>query len=64
MFEKYMCWCSNGGGDLQKSIADAGNKIPEVEAAIKETEAQVVQLKADIKQAQADRVASKSAMAG
>merc|ERR1719253_829073 len=52
MFEKYMCWCSTGGGDLQKGIAAAGNKIPEVEAAIKETEAQVVQLKADIKQAQ------------
>merc|ERR1719253_755791 len=63
MFEKYMCWCSTGGSDLQKGIAAAGNKIPEVEAAIKELEAQVVQLKADIKSAQADRTAAKSAMA-
>merc|ERR1719253_1367991 len=63
MFEKYMCWCSTGGSDLQKGIAAAGNKIPEVEAAIKELEAQVVQLKADIKSAQADRVAAKSALA-
>jgi len=63
MFEKYMCYCSNAGGTLGKSIADAGTKIPQLGADIKAGEATLAQLKEDLKQAQVDRSAAKEAIA-
>merc|ERR1719298_95422 len=63
LFDKYMCYCKTSGGDLSKSISDAGTKIPELEADIKEGEAKKKQLDEDIKQHQADRSAAKTAMA-
>merc|ERR1719146_534145 len=63
LFEKYMCYCKTSGGDLAKSIADAGTKMPQLEADIKEGEAKKKQLDEDIKTAQADRSAAKTAMA-
>merc|ERR1719460_389199 len=63
LFEKYMCYCKTSGGDLSKSISDAGTKIPELGADIKEGEAKKKQLDEDIKQHQADRSAAKTAMA-
>merc|ERR1719169_382095 len=63
LFEKYMCYCKNAGGDLGKSISDAGTKMPELEADIKEAEAKKKQLEEDLKQHQADRSAAKAAMA-
>jgi len=63
LFEKYMCYCSNAGGDLGKSIADANTKIPQLGADIKAGEASLVQLKEDLKQAQVDRSAAKAAVA-
>merc|ERR1719197_1640773 len=63
LFEKYMCYCKNSGGDLAKSIADAETKVPQLEADIKEAVAKKAQLDEDIKQAQTDRSAAKAAMA-
>jgi septal ring factor EnvC (AmiA/AmiB activator) len=63
LFEKYMCYCKTSGGDLSKSIDDAGVKVPQLEADIKEGEAKKKQLDEDIKQAQTDRSAAKTAMA-
>merc|ERR1719224_204413 len=63
LFEKYMCYCKNSGGDLSKSIGDAETKAPQLEADIKEGEAKKAQLDEDVKQAQVDRSAAKSAMA-
>merc|ERR1719198_664859 len=63
LFEKYMCYCSTSGGDLSKSIADAGTKMPQLEADIKEGEAQKKQLDEDVKQHQTDRAAAKAAIA-
>merc|ERR1719162_1846812 len=63
LFDKYMCYCSNSGGDLGKSIADAGTKIPQLGADIKAGEAALTQLKEDLKQAQVDRSAAKAAVA-
>jgi len=63
LFDKYMCYCKNSGGDLAKSIGDAGTKIPELEADIKAGEAKKLQLDEDLKQHQADRSAAKAAMA-
>merc|ERR1719454_2877679 len=63
LFEKYMCYCKNSGGDLAKSIADAGPKIDQLEADIKAGEEKKAQLEEDLKQHQADRSAAKTTMA-
>jgi septal ring factor EnvC (AmiA/AmiB activator) len=63
LFDKYMCYCSNAGGDLSKSIADADTKIPQLDSDIKSSEAQLAQLKEDLKQHQVDRSAAKDAVA-
>merc|ERR1719261_1206069 len=63
LFEKYMCYCKTSGGDLSKSIGDAGVKIPQLESDISAGEAKKKQLDEDIKQHQADRSAAKAAMA-
>merc|ERR1719321_1376309 len=63
LFEKYMCYCKTSGGDLAKSIADAGPKIEQLESDIKEGEEKKVQLEEDLKSHQADRAAAKTAMA-
>merc|ERR1719298_212337 len=63
MFDKYMCYCKNSGGDLSKSISDADTKIPQLGSDIKEAEAKQAQLKEDLKQHQVDRSAAKAAVA-
>jgi len=63
LFEKFMCYCKNSGGDLSKSIGDAETKIPQLEADIKSGAAKKTQLEEDLKQHQADRSAAKAAMA-
>jgi len=62
LFDKFMCYCKNGAAALDKSIADAGDAIPELGANIEAGEGQLVQLKEDLKKAQTDRAAAKSAM--
>merc|ERR1719183_3519869 len=62
LFEKFMCYCKNSGGDLAKSISDAETKAPQLEADIKEGEAKKAQLEEDLKQHQVDRSAAKAAM--
>jgi septal ring factor EnvC (AmiA/AmiB activator) len=63
LFEKYMCYCKNSGGDLSKSIADAETRNPQLESDIKAGEATLAQLKEDLKQNQVDRSAAKEAVA-
>jgi len=63
LFDNFMCYCKNNGGDLTKSIADAEAKIGALPSQIEEAEANLKQLKADVKQAQDDRSSAKSAMA-
>jgi septal ring factor EnvC (AmiA/AmiB activator) len=63
IFDKYMCYCKNSGGDLSKSIGDANVKIPQLGEDIKADEAAQAQLKEDLKQAQVDRAAAKEAVA-
>merc|ERR1719502_1059275 len=63
LFEKYMCYCKTSGGDLGKSISDAGPKMDGLAADIKEGEAKKKQLDEDLKNHQADRSAAKTAMA-
>jgi septal ring factor EnvC (AmiA/AmiB activator) len=63
LFDKFMCYCKNGASALDKSIADAGDAVPELGANIEAAEGQLVQLKEDLKKAQTDRAAAKAAMA-
>jgi hypothetical protein len=63
LFEKYMCYCKNSGGDLAKSIADAKVKMPELASDIEAAEAEKKQLAADVEQAKLERTAAKAAMA-
>jgi DNA repair exonuclease SbcCD ATPase subunit len=63
LFEKFMCYCKNSGGDLANSIADAENKVSELPSAVEEAEGQLAQFKEDLKKAQTDRTAAKAAIA-
>jgi len=63
LFDKFMCYCTNGRGQLEDSIQAAETKIPKVESDIKELGAEVVQLSADIEKAKTDRADAKSAIA-
>jgi len=63
LFDKFMCYCKNSGGDLSKSIADANTKVPTLGADIEAGSAKKKQLQEDLKQHQMDRSAAKSAMA-
>jgi len=62
LFEKYMCYCKNGGSDLGASISDAQEKIPAVTSDIEAAEAKLSQAKSVLKQAQTDRASAKDSM--
>merc|ERR1719411_1850736 len=63
LYDKYMCYCKTAGGDLQASIAAAGDAISEFGNKIKAGEEQKVVLEEELKTAQTDRTAAKAAMA-
>jgi chromosome segregation ATPase len=63
LYEKFMCYCKTGTGDLSKSIADAEVKVPQVTADIEAAEESLKTLKDDLKQAQTDRTEAKKALA-
>merc|ERR1719362_1677875 len=48
LFEKFMCYCKNGLGDLRQAIDANEAKIPKVETALSEAEALKEQLEKDI----------------
>mmetsp|Transcript_76898 Transcript_76898/g.146319 ORF Transcript_76898/g.146319 Transcript_76898/m.146319 type:complete len:689 (+) Transcript_76898:72-2138(+) len=62
LYEKFMCYCKTGSGDLEKSIADATAKVPAVGSEIEESEAKLAQLKEDLMQHKKDRDAAKAAI--
>merc|ERR1719471_942842 len=55
LFDEFMCYCKNGVGTLEESIAASTTKVPKVQASIEAAEASVKQLKIDLKQHQTDR---------
>merc|ERR1719201_3351178 len=63
LFEKFMCYCKNSGGDLAAGIADAETKVSELPSAVEEAQGQLGQAKEDLKKAQSDRAAAKAAIA-
>merc|ERR1711879_620469 len=63
LFEKFMCYCKNGKGALEASIASAKQTNEQLAASIKETDAALTQMKSDLKTAQTDRADAKKAVA-
>jgi len=63
LYEKFMCYCKSGNGDLSASISTAEDKIPAVSSNIEASEGKLAQAKEDLQGAQADRSAAKEAMA-
>jgi len=63
LFDKYMCYCTSGADSLAKGIAEAENKIPQVESALKEAQEKEAQSKAALKGAQEARRDAEKAVA-
>jgi len=63
LYNKFMCFCDTGGGDLAASIGAAEDKIPSVSSSIDAAVAKMTGCKSTLKQAQTDRSAAKSSMA-
>jgi chromosome segregation ATPase len=63
LYDKFMCYCKNAGGDLGKAIAENEQKSSELPSQVEEAQASLVQLKEDLKKAQTDRASAKAAMA-
>lgn len=63
LYDKFMCYCKNSGGELAKSIGDAEAKVGSLPAEVEEAEASLKQDKGDLTQAQTDRSAAKAAVA-
>merc|ERR1719353_2768041 len=60
LFEKFMCYCKNGKGALEGSIAQAKQTNDQLKSSIEETDATLKQMKADLKTAQTDRAVAKA----
>jgi len=63
LYDKFMCYCKTGTGDLQASIGAAEEKIPQVTSDIEAAEEDLKVTKEELKQAQVDRTEAKKAMA-
>merc|ERR1719482_411434 len=50
LYDKFMCYCENGAGALQASVAAAETKIPQVESSLESKGAEKAQLGSDIVQ--------------
>jgi len=63
LFEKFMCYCKNGRGTLETSIADAEDKIANFEKTSGALIAKHKQTEADLAQHKTDRADAKEAVA-
>merc|ERR1719446_1175396 len=62
LFNKFMCYCKNGKGALESTIAQAKQTNDQLRSSIEETDAALKQAKADLKTAQTDRADAKAAV--
>jgi chromosome segregation ATPase len=63
MFDKFMCYCKNGGEQLSGQVEGANTRIPQLGSDIEEAENRAATLKEELKTAQTERSAAKQAMA-
>merc|ERR1719282_2245284 len=62
LYEKFMCYCKNGAGDLKASIAENDAKLGQLPEDIKAKEAEKAKTEEDLKTARANLAAAKAAM--
>merc|ERR1719469_387967 len=63
LYDKFMCYCTNGKMNLQQSIEDSTAKVPQLQKDITEAQSSVEQLKLDLQKHQTHRAEAKAAMA-
>merc|ERR550525_1055764 len=63
LFEKFMCYCKNGLGDLRQTIDAAEAKVPKVTSALAESEALKEQLEKDLGELKGGTADAKDAIA-
>jgi len=63
LYHKYMCYCTEGRAQLEKSIEDGKEKTSSLETTIKEYKEKKTQTQQDLKQHEVDRSEAKEAMA-
>merc|ERR1719229_1299012 len=63
LFDKFMCYCTTGAGDLAASISAAEAKTTADTSSLKAAEASKAQLEGELKSHKADRAAAKDALA-
>ncbi|CAK0842723.1 unnamed protein product [Prorocentrum cordatum] len=62
-YDKFMCYCTTGTGQLESAITSNEEKIEQVAASLQEAESRKSQLDADLKKHKADREAGEAAVA-
>jgi len=62
LYEKFMCYCSSGTGDLQKSINDMEDKIAPLRSDFKAAQSKELQSREDQRKAQVDRENAEAAL--
>lgn len=63
LYDKFMCYCKTGKGDLDASISAADVKLPQVASDIEAAQAKKAQLASDLVSHKKDRDAAKAAIA-
>jgi len=63
LYDKFMCYCTTGTGQLESAITSNEEKIEQVAASLQEAESRKSQLDADLKKHKADREAGEAAVA-
>jgi len=61
-FDKQMCFCKSKGHELQQSIAEAQEKLPQLTSSVQEAQSTVRQLESDVKEHKASRDAAQKAV--
>jgi len=64
LYEKFICYCKNNTGELTKSIADAQQKISQLETQVNEDSAAKAQLDEELKNHKSDRAEATEALNG
>jgi hypothetical protein len=64
LYEKFVCYCKNNTGELTKSIAEAQQKISQLDTQVNEDSAAKAQLDEELKNHKADRAEATEALNG
>jgi len=63
VFEKFMCYCKETGGGLEKSVAEDEEKLPQLTSSVEEATSSASQLENDLKEHKASKEAAQKAIA-